>query len=108
MPSRSDSDRSEADRARDRAAIASIAALMRWGRPGSDTVVDTAPARTGFAKKWLDEADPDRVLPEAERFVKAERLRRAHFKTLALKSAQARRARKSGADPSTADKSGLS
>jgi len=31
----------------------------------------TAPARAAFMKRFLDEVDPDRVLPEAERLRRA-------------------------------------
>jgi hypothetical protein len=39
----------------------------------------------------IDEVDPDRELPEAERFRRAEHAKKAYFTRLALKSAQARR-----------------
>lgn len=56
----------------------------------------TRPAREAFEKKFLDEVDPDRVLPERERLRRAEAARRAHFTRLAYRSARARAARKGG------------
>jgi hypothetical protein len=55
----------------------------------------TANARAGFLNRFavqVDEATPG--LPESERLRRAEHLLRAHMAKLALKSAQARRARK--------------
>jgi hypothetical protein len=40
---------------------------------------------------WERKADPDGVLPEAERLRRAEHLRRAYFARLSLASAKARR-----------------
>lgn len=68
---------------------ASLAALSRWSR--EDPVAGTAKARQAFAERFLDEVDPDRVLPEAERLRRAECARKAYYKRLAYKSALARR-----------------
>jgi hypothetical protein len=54
----------------------------------------TVKARAKFLERFLDEVDPKRLLPEAERQRRAEMARKAHFARLALKSARAR-ARKS-------------
>lgn len=54
----------------------------------------TQPARDKFNQRFLDEVDPDRKLPEAERQRRAEHARKAYFTALALKSAKARRRRK--------------
>jgi len=43
--------------------------------------------------RFIDEVDPGRVLPEADRLRRAESARKAYFASLALKSAKARRAR---------------
>ena len=59
----------------------------------------TAPARAAFLKRFEDQVDPERVLPEAERLRRAEYARKAHFARLALASARARckdRTRKDG------------
>ncbi len=52
----------------------------------------TAPARAAFAKKFEDEVDPQRLLPEAERQRRADQARKAHYTRMAYKSAQSRRA----------------
>jgi hypothetical protein len=44
--------------------------------------------------RFLDEVDPDRILPEAERKRRADHARKAYFTRLALKSAAARKARR--------------
>ena len=53
----------------------------------------TQRARDKFEQRFLDEVDPDRVLPEAERKRRAEHARKAYFGASALKSAKARRKR---------------
>lgn len=66
----------------DRRLIAQIAAHTSWANT-DDRASRTAPARRALEQKFLEAAggDPKR----------AESLRRAHFKRLALKSAQSRR-----------------
>lgn len=51
-------------------------------------------ARAKFLDRFLDEVDPDRILPEAERERRAGHLLQAHMRRLALKSARARAGRK--------------
>lgn len=51
---------------------------------------NTGPAREAFNKRFLDEVDPDRKLPEPERLKRAEHARKLHFQRLAFKSAKAR------------------
>jgi hypothetical protein len=51
----------------------------------------TARARAKFLQRFIDEVDPERELPEAERLKRAEHALRAHMTRLALRSAQARR-----------------
>lgn len=51
---------------------------------------NTAPARDRFLQRFLDQVDPDRTLPEAERNRRAEHARKAYFSALALKSSVAR------------------
>lgn len=77
----------------DRTQIAKIAANTRWANE-SDRSAATQPARDGLARKFEDQVDPDRALSPAERAMRAESARRAHFQRLALKSAQARRAKR--------------
>lgn len=50
----------------------------------------TKNARAAFLSRFLDEVDPDRVLPEPERLRRATAARRAYFLQLAVKSASAR------------------
>jgi hypothetical protein len=67
---------------------ASIAANTRWSR--EDPKLALAQVREGYRKKWLDQVDPDRVLPEDERNRRARAAERAHMQALALKSSKAR------------------
>lgn len=53
----------------------------------------TANARAAFLARFIDEVDPGRELPEAERERRATAARKAHFARLALASAEARRKR---------------
>lgn len=55
----------------------------------------TRPARHAFLARFEREVDPDGVLPESERWRRAEAARKAYFTALALKSSQARRKRQS-------------
>jgi len=55
-----------------------------------DTRELTRPAREAFDRRFIDQVDPDRVLPEAERERRAQAARRAYFAALAFKSARAR------------------
>ena len=57
----------------------------------------TAHARAAAEKRFEDQVDPERKLPEAERQRRAEHARKAYFTRLALASARARRAKKSEA-----------
>ena len=59
----------------------------------------TAKARAAFLAKFLDEVDPDCVLPKSERLRRAACAKKAYFTRLALKSAKKRgmnRGRKGG------------
>jgi hypothetical protein len=69
------------------------AAYTRWAN--EDPVEGTAKARQTFLAKFIDEVDPDRILPEPERLRRAEAAKKAHFTRMALRSAQARRKRAS-------------
>ena len=53
----------------------------------------TAPARAAFLKRFLDEVDPDRVLPEPERLRRAAAARKAYFTRLAFLASRRRRDR---------------
>lgn len=79
--------------ASDRVLIARVAAHTRWART-DDRRAAMAPLTRGLEAKWAREADPDGVLPPDELARRVEGLRRAHMARMALRSAQARRARK--------------
>jgi len=73
----------------------SQAANTRWSR--EDPTEQGKIMRAGLDRRFLDEVDPDRVLPETERRRRADCARRAFYQRLALASAKARKARKAGA-----------
>ena len=85
--------------------ISSLANEIKWAGV-DDRTAATQPARDAMRDKFLREArekftsviDPDGEMPEdeleKELAYRAEHLRRAHFKRMALKSAQARRAKR--------------
>jgi hypothetical protein len=66
-----------------------------------DTRELTRAAREAFLTRFLDQVDPNRVLPETERQRRADAARRAHMARLALSSARSRRAarKQSNASP---------
>ncbi len=72
-----------------------IAAHESWAKT-EDRAARTANARKAMLDKFEREVDPDGTLAPAERGRRAEHARKAHFKRLALKSAQARRRRAGG------------
>lgn len=53
----------------------------------------TQAARRKFLERFINEVDPYRRLPEAERLRRAEQARQAHFLRLAMASAKARASR---------------
>ena len=69
-----------------------IAAHESWAKT-PDPSARTAKARKAMLDKFDQQVDPDGTLLPAERARRAEHARKAHFKRLALKSAQARRRR---------------
>jgi hypothetical protein len=77
----------------DRSSIARLAAHSRWAKE-EDRSAATQAARDGLQRRFEDQVDPDRTLPADERAKRADSARRAHFQRLALKSAQARRAKR--------------
>lgn len=86
----------------ERSAWSSIMADTRWAFE-PDRVAATQPMRDARKAKYLDRVDPGRLLPEAERQRRVESLVRADMRRLALRSAQARRARAGrSAEPDTA------
>jgi hypothetical protein len=82
----------------DNSALSTIANLERWPAV-QDRTAATAPARKAFRDGFLTEArERFGDLPPDELAWRAERLRRAFYARLALKSAQARRARRTPND----------
>lgn len=71
------------------AQLGRIGAHISWANTANRTA-RTAPARAALEQKFLDQADGDPV--------RAAHLKKAHFQRLALKSAQARAARRNGGD----------
>lgn len=67
---------------------AQAAAYSRWAREDPKPAMEQV--RVGFAKRFLDEVDPDRSLPEAERQRRAQAAMAAHMSRLAFQSSKAR------------------
>lgn len=76
----------------ERALIASLAAHERWARTSNRTAA-TEPARRAAGNRFEKQVDPDGSLDPITRAKLAENAKKAHFKRLALLSAQARRLR---------------
>lgn len=70
---------------------AQIAANSRWSK--EDPTEQGRIMRAGLERRFLDEVDPNRELPEAERARRAENAKKAYYQRLALASAKARKAR---------------
>ena len=71
-----------------------IGAYTSWSRT-EDRSARTAPARKAALQKFEQQVDPNGELSPDERARRAQYARKAYFKQLALKSAQARRRRES-------------
>jgi hypothetical protein len=84
-----------------RAQVASIAGNTSWANT-PDPAARTANGRAAFLSSFERQVDPDGALDPAERARRAEYLRKAHFRRLALKSAQAR-TKRSGRRTRTVD-----
>src|SRR5688572_7829829 len=63
----------------------------------------TSAARAAFLDRFVQEVDPERLLPEQERQRRAEAARRAYFQRLALASSRSRRSTKKRATPGAGD-----
>ena len=68
---------------------AQTAAYERWSK--EDPREGIKPARAAFNQRFVDQVDPERVLPEAERTRRAQAALRAHMSRMALASSRARR-----------------
>lgn len=80
----------------ERSLIAQLAAHESWAKT-PDRTARTANARRALEEKFEREVDPERLLSPTERAKRVENARKAYYARLALKSAQARRARRGGA-----------
>jgi hypothetical protein len=76
---------------------AKIAANTRWSRE-EDRKANGVRAQLGLLAKFIDQVDPDRVLPEAQRLRRATNARNAHMQRLALRSSKARAGRRTSDD----------
>lgn len=76
---------------------ARIAAHTSWAQT-NDRTARTAPARAALESRFDDQVDPARVLTAEERGKRSANARKAYYLALALKSAQARAARRRGID----------
>ncbi len=79
----------------ERSIISSIAGHTSWAKT-VDRTARTAPAREKVNQRREVEVDPELKLDPAEGAKRAANARKAYFKRLALKSAQARRGRDGG------------
>jgi len=77
----------------ERSLRARLASYASWAQT-ADPAARTAKARAAFQDRFEHQVDPKGVLPEADRRRRADAARRAYFTGLALKSAKARRSRK--------------
>lgn len=68
----------------ERRARAKLAAHARWAK--HDRHKHAAKMRAVLEQRFIDEVDPDRVLPEAERQRRAESARKAYFARMAFES----------------------
>jgi hypothetical protein len=78
-----------------RSLCARAAAHAQWAKT-EDRTARTAKARKAFMDRFEREVDPDGRLDPAERARRAQNARTSYYLKLALKSAQARAARKNG------------
>jgi hypothetical protein len=69
---------------------ARIAAHSRWAKE-PDRVAATAPGRRAAFEKLLDEVDPDRKLPEAERLKRAKNAQQAQLERIRFAASRSRR-----------------
>jgi hypothetical protein len=69
---------------------ARIAAHTRWSKE-LDRTAATAPGRRAAFEKLLDEVDPERKLPEAERLKRAKNAQQAQLERVRLAASKSRR-----------------
>lgn len=75
-----------------RSLAASIGSLTNWSRLTTPEArrEKNAPARAAMQRKWEQQADPDGVLSPEELAAAVDRLKRAHYRRMALASAKKR------------------
>lgn len=71
-----------------RSLVARRAAYARWAK--EDPAGQAEILRRGFLKRFADEVDPERVLPEDERARRIESAMRSHMAALSLRASKAR------------------
>ncbi len=76
---------------------ATVAAHTSWANT-ADRSARTAAGRKAMLDRFEREVDPDGVLDPAERALRADSAKKAHFARLALRSAQVRRRKAAGGD----------
>ena len=79
-----------------RSLIAARAANLRWAHVNSPDArrAAVAASRAARQRNWERQADPDGVLPPDELAAAVERIKKAHYSLMALRSAQARAAKR--------------
>lgn len=77
----------------ERQLIASMGGLSCWARRPNpaERREAMAPAREGMRRKWEAKADPEGRMSPEDLAVAVDNLKRAHYRRMALRSAQARR-----------------
>lgn len=71
-----------------------LAAHVSWAKTPDRQARTAAARQASHFERFEKQVDPDGVLPEAERKLRAESARKAYYTGLALRSVQARRIRK--------------
>jgi membrane-bound lytic murein transglycosylase B len=79
----------------DHPSAAADAARRSWANT-TDRSARTAPARAAQLARYLDQVDPEHVLPEDERRQRAEQARRAWYRAIGRLGQRARRQRRDG------------
>jgi hypothetical protein len=77
--------------AEQRALRAEVASLRSWAKT-RDRSARTAPARAAAMSRFEREVDPDGTMEPAARALAADAARRAHYRSMAFKSARVRAA----------------
>lgn len=75
-----------------RSLAAAVGSLTNWSRKTSPAAREAAmaPVQIGLARSWERKADPEGVLPPDELALAVARIKKAHYRLMALKSAQKR------------------